>query len=105
MWSSLTMVFSSSAIRASTSAASCLVICRMVEITRRRLRCSPASRVDMYLEKIIPAGQKTDRRREGVVKTNDKESTITRRGRSFYNTVYFISWRPRLTHRTTADLR
>lgn len=46
----LTMVFSSSVIRASTAVASCLVICKMVEITRRRLRCSPASRVDIYLK-------------------------------------------------------
>lgn len=44
-----TMVFSSSVMRASTAATSCLVSCRMVEMTRRRLRCSPASRVDMYL--------------------------------------------------------
>lgn len=54
----LTMVFSISAMRTSTDATSCFVSCRMVEITRRRLRCSPASRVDMYLKPQQPNKQK-----------------------------------------------
>lgn len=36
--------------RVSTATTSSLVSCSMAVITLRRLRCSPASRVDMYLE-------------------------------------------------------